>query len=90
MKRIEFILKVLLTLFAVFMLYQIARVVFGGSWTTEDILLGLVILNVGMTFTMGIIMSQMRADLNHLSKQFSSLARDFKSHMLDDKRHLSQ
>lgn len=50
----------------------------GGSWTTEEIILGLLIFNLGCIFTVGIMVAQLKSDHNHLKGQFKSLAKDFK------------
>lgn len=79
--RLEKLLKILLTLFAVYLLIQILRKMVGGSWTTEDIILGLLIFNLGTAFTIGLMVVQVRSDHKHLKDQFKSLANDFKSHI---------
>ena len=56
------------------------RIIFGGSWSNEDTILALVMLNIGFTFTIVIILAQLYSDHNHLRTQFNSLVGDFKQH----------
>jgi hypothetical protein len=83
MRKLEQILKVFLTLFGAYLLYQIIKKMMGGSWSVEELILGLIIFNIGATFTIGMMIVQVKAGLKHLTRQFSSLAQDFKSHMKD-------
>lgn len=80
-KPILRILQLILILFGLFIFYQIMRKVFGSSWTTDDIALSLLMLIVGMLFTIAIILAQLYSDHNHLRWQFGSLAADFKLHI---------
>ncbi len=71
----------LLGLLGLFLSIQIIRKILGGSWTTEDVILGLIILNLGSIFTLGVMVAQLKSDHEHLKGQFGSLANDFKSFM---------
>lgn len=68
--------------FGIFIAYQILRIIFGGSWPSEDAILALLILNITLTVSMSLYTTQgitkIRSDLTHLTKQFDSLAADFK------------
>ena len=75
----EKVLIILLVIFGLYLLVQIVRKIIGGSWTTEDIILGLLILNLGSIITIGTMMAQLRSDHDHLKTQFYSLANYFKS-----------
>ena len=75
----EKVLIILLVIFGLYLLVQIIRKIIGGSWTTEDIILGLLILNLGSVITIGTMMAQLRSDHDPLKTQFYSLANDFKS-----------
>ena len=66
-------------LFGLYILIQILRAIFSGSWTTEDLIIGLLIFNLGSIFTIGVSVAQLKSDHNHLKGQFKSLATDFKS-----------
>ena len=79
--KLQKIFEILLTIFALYIIVQILMKIFGGSLSTEDIFLALLILNVGATFTIGIMVAQMKADHQHLKDQFASLAQDFKQHL---------
>lgn len=80
-ESVEKTVELLLILFGLFLLFQIIRNMLGGSWSTEDIIIGLLIFNLGGLFTIGIIAAQLRSDHDHLKNQFGSLANDFKSHL---------
>lgn len=80
--KIEKIVEFLLILFGIFLLFQILRSILGGSWSTEDIIIGLLIFNLGGLFTIGMLVAQVRSDHGHLKDQFSSLANDFKTYMM--------
>ncbi len=47
--KIDTVLKTLLLLFAVYVIYQIIRKLAGGSWDSEQIIISLIILNIGWT-----------------------------------------
>ncbi len=65
-KNVEKLLEILLVLFGIFLLIQILRKIIGGSWGTEDIIIALLIFNIGCTFTIGIMLAQLRSDHDHL------------------------
>lgn len=72
---------IILIIFGLFIIYQIIKKILGGSWSTENIIVSLLILNLGVVFATGLIFAKLRSDHNHLSKQFSALANDFKDHI---------
>lgn len=47
---IDTILTVLIIIFAIFIIIQLIDTIFGGSWTTEDLIIGLLIANMGWSF----------------------------------------
>jgi len=47
--KIEAALKILLLIFAAYIVYQIIRKILGGSWESEQIIISLLILNIGWT-----------------------------------------
>jgi len=73
------IIQILFALFGLFILYQILRKMLGGSWSVEDIILGLLIFNIGVTFTIGMKLTRIESDHIHLNNQFGRLVSDFKS-----------
>jgi len=78
-EKIEKAIAIFVILFGLYILIQILRAIFGGSWTTEDLIIGLLIFNLGSIFTVVISVAQLKSDHNHLKGQFRSLASDFKS-----------
>lgn len=75
---IQNILVFLIFILGLFIAYQIILKIFGGSWETEDIVVTLLVLIISSIFTIVIILAQLKSDHNHLARQFSSLAKDFK------------
>ena len=78
-RKIEKIIEIFFILFGLYLLIQILRVLLGGSWTSEDLIIGLLTFNLGCVFTIGISVAQLKSDHNYLKSQFRSLVRDFKS-----------
>lgn len=79
--QIERISQIALTIFAVYLIIQVFRHILGGSWTAEDIILGLLIFNLGALFTIGLMLVELKSDHLHFKRQFASLAEDFKMHI---------
>jgi len=80
-KLIEDVAIVLLLVFGLFIIYQIIKKAMGGSWSTEDIIISLLIFNLGCIFTIGLTLAKLNSDHSHLADQFKSLAEDFKKHI---------
>jgi len=78
---IQMILIIILLILSLFLAYQIIRKIFGGSWSTEDIILTLLIFNLGCVFTIILNLARLNLDHQHLEKQFYFLAKDFKEHI---------
>ena len=76
----DILIKIFLIIFGLFILYQIILKIFGGSWMTESLIIALLMLNIGLTFTNSIKIAKNNSDFNHLSNQFKCLANDFKLH----------
>ena len=47
---IENVIVALIILFAVFVIFKLIEKIFGGSWETEDLIIALLILNMGWSF----------------------------------------
>jgi len=77
-EKIEKAIEIFVILFGLYILIQILRVIFGGSWTNEDLIIGLLIFNLGCIFTIGVSVAQLKSDHNYLKGQFRSLVSDFK------------
>ncbi len=78
-EKMERAIEIFVVLFGLYILIQILRAIFSGSWTTEDLIIGLLIFNLGSIFTVVISVAQLKSDHNHLKEQFKSLVSDFKS-----------
>jgi len=44
------VVKIILALFGIFIAYQILRIITGGSWQTESIIIALLIFNLGISW----------------------------------------
>ena len=80
-KKVEKLFEILLILFGLYLLIQLLIKIGGGSWSTEDVIIGLLIFNLGSIFTIGVMVAQLKSDHSHLKDQFKSLAGDFKLHV---------
>jgi len=79
--NLQILLMIILILFGLFISYQIIRKIVGASWETESIIIALLMLNIGLTFTIAISQVKLNSDHNHLQRQFQYLAKDFKEQM---------
>lgn len=66
--------------FGLFIAYQLTRKILGGSWSTEDLIIAMVMANITITFGVAMKTTKISSDLKHLTKQFNCLATDFKAH----------
>ena len=78
---IQAIAIIMLILFGIFAAYQIVNKILGGSWETEDIILALLIFNIGFSFTIALNQMKSSSDNSYLRHQFGCLAKDFKAHL---------
>lgn len=78
---VQVILTIILIIFGLFVLYQIILKLFGGSWTTENVVIAILLAVLGIVFTNSIQLARLRSDHNSLSNQFKCLANDFKFHI---------
>ncbi|MBI4440243.1 hypothetical protein HY638_04700 [Candidatus Woesearchaeota archaeon] len=80
-KFLQDALTIFLILFGIFLLYQVILKIFGGSWTTEDLVFGFIVVMVGFQFQMNTALTRVQSDLGYLKNQFRALAGDFKEHI---------
>ena len=81
MNWVDIILIIALASFGVFIAYQIGRMLFGGSWSPENVIIGLLIFSLGTTVAVLRKSDSNSHKLDSLQKSFGSLARDYKDHM---------
>jgi hypothetical protein len=62
------------------MIYQIILKIIGGSWETQDMVIALLVLLIGLVFSLTIKLTKLEMNFNHLKISFLSLAKDFKQH----------
>lgn len=79
-ERLYVLIVVLLILIALVVIYQIARLVIGGSWSVEDVILALLVFHLGVSFTLGLMVAELRSDHSHLAHRVNALANDFKQY----------
>ena len=79
--RIQLISVIILLILGLFLIYQIIRKIFIGSWSTEDIILTLLIFNLGCVFTIILNLARLNSDHYYLRGQFYHLVKDFKEHI---------
>ena len=70
------LIQISLIIFGIFLLIQILRKIFGGSWSTEDIVVALLLFNTSIIFTSTIILVQLRSDQKYLRKDVEILIKD--------------
>lgn len=77
---------IILIILGLFLAYQIIRKIFSGSWSSEDIILTLLVFNLGCVFTIILNLAKLNSDHYHLERQFYLLAKDFKEHITLNKK----
>jgi hypothetical protein len=55
---------------AMFIVYQLLRKIFGGSWETQDIVIALLMLMIGLMFNMAIKQAKFEARFHYLANNF--------------------
>jgi hypothetical protein len=91
MRRSEFfdiLLKIFMILFGVFLIYQLVRLIFGGSWSVENLNAALLVLFITMMFSFAKKLEVVATDVKHLGRSFASLAADFKAHRNNCESHM--
>ena len=88
----ELILTIVLIIFGAYIAIQLIRKIFGGSWTTESIIISLTILILASLFVItGFLINQskslgkLESKFDNLKNSFCSLAKDFKEHLTNHK-----
>ena len=78
--------QIIAYILAVIIIIQILRIIFGGSWSLEEIVLALVIFNLTMTFGIGVYLINMHITLNNkISDVNTKLHGHFEWHRGKDK-----
>ena len=72
---------------AIFITYQILRIIFGGSWSGENVIMVLVAANLRYSFSISKDIKGVQHDQRNLQRSFNALASDFKKHINDRKLH---
>ena len=84
------IIQLALIIFGAYILFQILKKILGGSWSTEDIVVALVLFNTGIIFSIIIMLVQLRSDQRYLRRDLEILIRDFRKFVAESriKNHL--
>ena len=72
-------IKILFIIYILFLIYQIIRKELGGSWGFEELVIGLLIANLGYSFYTNSRLQKHLGKHSVLDKQFNSLCKDFKT-----------
>jgi uncharacterized integral membrane protein len=92
MKQLDDILNtiilILLIVFSIFIIYQLIVKILGGSWETQDIVIALLILMMGLLFNVTIKLAKLETNFSNFKKSFHHLANDFKILSNNFKEHI--
>lgn len=80
-EKVEKTVEILIVIFGMYLLLQLIRIIIGGSWSSEDMVIALLIFDTSCLFTVIILIVQVKTDLGNLKSQFRALATDFKAHL---------
>lgn len=80
-EKVEKTVEILIVIFGMYLLFQLIKIIFGGSWSSEDMVIALLIFDTSCLFTVIILIVQVKTDLGNLKSQFRALATDFKAHL---------
>jgi len=70
-------------LWALFVVYQILRKVFGGSWAIEEVILGMAFINITATISMAVLFGYMKADISYMKNDIKSVKKELKEFRKD-------
>ncbi len=87
-KLFIYFISAIVAIFGLFIAYQILKIILGGSWNVEDVILTLLMFNLSAILTLMMFLhnvksslSGLKSDHKHLSNQFKAMAKDFKEHL---------
>lgn len=85
---IKNLFRIIYILILIFVAYQILRVIFGGTWATENIIIaGMGIILAGMFVIVGFLINQSKClgtleeRTKNIGDSLSNLGKDFKQHL---------
>ena len=73
------IFLILIIIFGLVILYQIILKILGGSWEIENIIITVLLFNVGFTIAIALKMITFSTDYNYFKKHMYSFVKDFKN-----------
>lgn len=72
-KRVEKVVEIAVAVFGLYVMFQLIKKIFGGSWDTEDIVIGILLFNTGAILTVGMITAEMKSDYKHLNARMQGI-----------------
>lgn len=75
---IQIIIIILLIIFGIFVFYQITLKIIGGSWTTEAIIISLLMFNITFSVSIALNIIKFNTDYNYFKKIIYREVRDIK------------
>ena len=76
--KIENIIQITITLFGLFIIYQIVKRMLGGSWEIETVLLALVIFAMTITFSTTFRFNKHLGEFKEFKRSMLEMTKDFK------------
>ena len=71
--KVEKMIEIILVLFGLFLIFQLIRKMFGGPWSVEDIIIGLLLFNTGAILTIGMIVAELKSDYKHIDNRVQKI-----------------
>ena len=71
--KVEKVIEIILVLFGLFLIFQLIRKIFWGSWDVEDIIIGILLFNTGAILTIGMIVAELKSDYKHIGNRVQKI-----------------
>tara|TARA_Y100000310_G_scaffold158738_1_gene158177 strand:- start:4199 stop:4621 length:423 start_codon:yes stop_codon:yes gene_type:complete len=87
-KTFQLTFQVLLLLFSLFVIYQILRILFGGSWASDQATFALMSIGAGILFAVGVTYAGMVVDLKYVKRDIrrnSKIIRENRKMILENR-----
>ncbi|MBU3913432.1 MAG: hypothetical protein KKE50_05055 [Nanoarchaeota archaeon] len=82
LRVLEIAVYIFLIIFSVFIIYQLVLKILGGSWETQDIIVALVVLLLGLVFNITIKQVKFEARFNYMANDFRNHIRQHNSKLI--------
>jgi len=91
-KIIKTLIQIIYVIVFVYVVYQVLRAIFGGTWATENIMIaGMGVILAGMFVIVGFLINQgnclgkLEERTKNLGDSLTSMGRDLKEHLVKNK-----